>query len=436
MSTTKHQNNDISGTQSHANNPFVASYDIIDFVTTVAFVLTSIANSTSLIFPMVSNVLHLINYGLLGYIQARDLTILQEEELEQIKRMEGNIHSNEQLQEVRNELLPPHKGNKSNAEFSWDYTTYILKLMVCAFLITLSVISTAAVTGAIATFVNGALFPIGYVITTAINLLRFGKNFVKGIYEYFAKDATGESTYKKNKSIVKAFESKYAKYSTQPHQIPESELRKYLEARNSVNQTGRDNIENGVFFGLNASFFAASMLFLLGSSVLFTAVVPPLGMTIAGGIFVGAGLLFAVHALSVLRNTIRAKRGLPERKTFFGWLSDKLYPTVNEQSLAKKGLNFVKLSEPEEHVNIAHAGNVVQTCPQPTMNNPQIKFEAPSSSLLSSYGTTGFFKHAKNIINEMPEKQRVLNEQERLEKIRSENDSIFNESHITLSTLQ
>ena len=306
------------GTDEHATNPFVASYDIVDFLTTIAFVITNIAKSLAF-FPMISNVLHIINYSLLGYIQTQGMVDLGDQQ----------ILDDEAYQQTKSEILPPKKGRKSNAEFAWDLAMYILKMMICVFLVALSIISTAVVAGVVATFVNAALLPIAYVLTTGINVLKFGKNLVKGIYDYFSKSKRdGLSVYQKNHEIIASI--------TKDSEVTNEELSNFIDARNVINKAGRDNIQNSIFFGLSAGFLAGSILFVLSSTLLMSAVIPPLGLTIGSALFVASGVLFAAHGISVLANVIRKSRGMPEKNTFFGWITEIMYPTATESSIRKK----------------------------------------------------------------------------------------------------
>lgn len=416
------QNNlhiDAGGTEAHASNPLVASYDIVDFLTTLAFAASNIANSSSIAFPMLSNVLHLINYSLLCYIQGHDMNALQMQEIAELENREGTIRTDEEYETIRSELMPPKKDGKSQAEYAWDYAIYILKLMACVLLITLSVISTAAVSGAVAAFVNGALFPIAYILTCTVNALKFGMNFVKGFYKYFKKNASGESEYSKHHKVVDEFEERYPKNSDTPHEIPTDELQEYLDARNAINKTGRNNIQNGIFLGLDTTFLAGSLLFLLASSTLFTAVVPPVGITIGSAIFAGIGVILAAHGISVIRNLIRKKRGLPEKKTFFGWITDKFYPEVNAESLKQQGLNYtitptIELSDDEEITldDIPAAAPIMAPVKKPA--------PIPTSSLLTSYSTVGFFNHARDMIkndNIWKEKLAPETEAEKLKRL-------------------
>lgn len=313
------------GTEEHATNPLVASYDLIDFLTTVAFVLATAAKSLQHILPLVSGAMHIINYGLLGYIQAKGLNDRELQEIARIKEIEGTIQNDQELADVKDGLLPPKK-KKYDANYAWDLSMYILKMMACVFLVGLSVISLAVVTGAVATFVNTVLFPIGYVITTTANVLKFGKNFIQGIYNYFKKDNNNESNYKRHHKAVRKFKETIRDNKT----VTDEQLTNYVDAKNAIHQAGRENIQNGIFLGTSAAFLTASILFLP------IAAFPPVAATVASALFLGAGLVFAIQGISVIRNLIRKRMGKPEGKTFFSWLTEKIYPKVTNESVIKK----------------------------------------------------------------------------------------------------
>ena len=97
-------------TSEHATNPLVASYDIIDFLTTIAFVGANLATSLDPLLPMISNVLHILNYALLGYIQAKGLVTLdQQNAIDEIHAMDGTISDDEELADAKSAILPPKK---------------------------------------------------------------------------------------------------------------------------------------------------------------------------------------------------------------------------------------------------------------------------------------------------------------------------------------
>ena len=277
-------------------------------------------------------------------------------------------------------------------------------MMVCLFLVTISIISTAVVTGAVATLVNAAFFPIAYVMTTAINLLKFGKNTIKGIYDYFKSDHNNESAYKRHHNTVNQFHCVLKRDLLHNAVVTREKLNEYLDARNAINQTGRDTIQNSIFMALNTAFFAGSILFVLSSSALVSAALPPLAVTIASALFVGAGIIFAAHGLSVLANIIRKKRGLPEKETMFEWLAQKFYPTVTADDLVKKGYKFTVVNRREVvNDNIIAEQNVEET----PDGKPELKplTAAPANKIYSlyPYSSNGFagglFSNSKDPIS-------------------------------------